>query len=109
MRIIVRRAAGVAGAVGHVFPRGARGLRGGVPADTVRDFDLAEGDTLDLSAVLSDASGDAVVNLLETDGNTVIQVDLDGSGSFTDLAILEGVTSLGSVDELVADGTIVVA
>lgn len=81
----------------------------GSGVDTVRDFDLAEGDTLDLSAVLSDASGDAVVNLLETDGNTVIQVDLDGSGSFTDLAILEGVTSLGSVDELVADGTIVVA
>jgi Ca2+-binding RTX toxin-like protein len=81
----------------------------GSGVDTVRDFDVTEGDTLDLSAVLSDASDDAVVNLLETGGNTVIQVDLDGSGSFTDLAILQGVTSLGSVDDLVADGTIVVA
>ena len=81
----------------------------GIGVDTVRDFDVTEGDTLDLSAVLSDASDDAVVNLLETDGNTIIQVDLDGSGSFTDLAILQGVTSLGSVDDLVADGTIVVA
>ena len=57
----------------------------GIGVDTILDFDATEGDTLDLSAVLSDATGDAVVNLLETGGNTVIQVDLDGSGSFTDL------------------------
>ena len=81
----------------------------GSGVDTVQDFDFIEGDTLDLSAVYSDATGDAVVNLLETDGNTVIQVDLDGSGSFTDLAILQRVTSLGTIDELTLDGTIVVA
>jgi len=50
-----------------------------------------------------------VVNLLEIDGNTVIQVDLDGGGSFTDLAILQGVTGLGTIDEPTLDGSIVVA
>lgn len=81
----------------------------GTGVDTIEDFDVTEGDTLDLSTVLSDGPGDAVVTLVESGGSTVVQVDLDGSGSFTDLAILQGVTGLGSVDELAADGSLILA
>lgn len=79
----------------------------GEGVDTILGFNVAEGDRLDLSAVLSDE--DAAVNLTEFFGSTTVSVDVDGSGTFTDLAVLFGVTGLGSVDDLVADGTLVVA
>jgi len=79
----------------------------GKGVDTILGFSVAQGDRLDLSAVLSD--DDAVVMFEENFGSTTVQVDLDGSGAFTDFAVLIGVTGLGSVDDLVADGTLVVA
>ena len=73
--------------------------------DTVADFGLAEGDQIDLSAVLggADLSGglDGFVELAEQNGDTVLRVDADGGGDgFLDLAILADVTGLGSADDL---------
>ncbi len=49
------------------------------------------------------------VELVEQAGDTILRVDADGGGDgFVDLAILSGVTGLGSADDLEATGGIVV-
>ena len=81
--------------------------------DHVQDFDLSEGDVLDISALLSgyDPITDAIEDfvILTSDGNdTFIHVDSDGNAdSFTQVATLHGVTDLGGVETLEDNGVIV--
>ncbi|MCB1783710.1 MAG: type I secretion C-terminal target domain-containing protein [Alphaproteobacteria bacterium] len=83
-------------------------------SDTVYDFNAAEGDKLDLSAVLTgynalvDAIADFVV-VTEVSGNSLISVDLDGLGGAyapTHLVTLEGVTGL-NLDTAIKTDTVV--
>jgi T1SS-143 domain-containing protein len=77
--------------------------------DTVKDFDVSEGDVLDLNGLLEnyDPVTDAIndfVYATESEGNTVVSVDTDGGGNVSeavDVATLEGVTGV-SVEELLA-------
>ena len=84
-------------------------LGDGAGALTCSDMNTETDNTQDV--VLGDLNGDGDLDaILANDNAPKSEVCLnDGSGSFTDLAILQGVTSLGTVDELTLDGTIVVA
>ncbi len=70
--------------------------------DTIKDFDVAEGDVVDLSALLTsyDELTDDIADFViatEVGGNTVISVDQSGNAGASgavDLAVLEGVTGL---------------
>ncbi|MEO5368302.1 MAG: type I secretion C-terminal target domain-containing protein [Magnetococcus sp. WYHC-3] len=70
--------------------------------DTIKDFNLAEGDRLDISHVLFDynAAADDILDFVsasEAAGNTTIRFDVDGPGtqmSPVTAIILEGVTGL---------------
>jgi Ca2+-binding RTX toxin-like protein len=70
--------------------------------DTIKDFDLNEGDVLDVSALLQgyDALQDNINDFVfasESGGNTTISVDASGSGNIanaTQIAVLEAVTGL---------------
>ena len=70
--------------------------------DTIKDFDAAEGDLLDLSALLAgyDSLSDDIADFVvatESAGNTTISVDQSGNagaGGFAQMAVLEGVTGL---------------
>jgi len=70
--------------------------------DTVKDFDAAEGDVLDVSALLQgyDALQDSINDFVfatEVGGDTVVSVDATGSGDIanaTQIAVLEAVTGL---------------
>ena len=74
----------------------------GGAVDTITDFDAgAGGDTLGIGALLqgySDGAGLAqFISLRQSGSDTVVSVDMDGSGSaheFQDLLILQGVTGL---------------
>ncbi|MEL6420829.1 MAG: Ig-like domain-containing protein [Pseudomonadota bacterium] len=80
--------------------------------DTITDFGLAENDVLDLSALLPgfDAGTDDLsnfVNLFEDNGNTTVQIDPSGSGSFSsDVVTLDGVTGL-DLNQMQTNGNIV--
>jgi hypothetical protein len=81
--------------------------------DTIIGFQTgAGGDVLDLHDVLQgfEVGDDAndFVNLVESGGNTTVQVDINGAtgGShFTDVCVLSGATG-ATVDNLVADGNL---
>ncbi|MCB9983574.1 MAG: type I secretion C-terminal target domain-containing protein [Rhodospirillales bacterium] len=70
--------------------------------DTIKDFSVAQGDVLDVSALLNgyDALQDSINDFVfatEVGGDTVISVDANGSGNIanaTQIAILEAVTGL---------------
>ena len=74
--------------------------------DHVMDFDVAQGDALDISDILT--GYDPVTDLLsdfvrtsESNGDTIVAVDADGGGDhFASIAILHGVTGLGTPDTL---------
>ncbi len=83
--------------------------------DTVTDFQAgANGDTLNLSDLLTDYDGvtsDAndFVRFTTTAGGTLVQVDADGAGGeapFVDAVLLQGVT-LTNVGQAIADGNLV--
>jgi len=81
--------------------------------DRIKDFDLAEGDTLDLSALLASTSAtqatiDNFVFASVSGGNTTLSVNLNGTGAAgaTVIAVLEGVTGL-NIDDMGNNGTIV--
>jgi hypothetical protein len=84
--------------------------------DTITDFQAgAGGDVLDIHELLAgfDGSSDAddFVHLVESGGNTTVQVDANGGvggGKFTDVCVLAGVTG-ATVDSLVDDGNLVLA
>ncbi|WP_427306299.1 VCBS domain-containing protein [Cupriavidus sp. H39] len=85
--------------------------------DTITDFNLAPaaggGDVLDLSDLLSgvsvtSANAAQFVRLSEVDGNTVVSLDRDGSGSaaaFQDVAVLQGAVGL-DLNTLLSNGNI---
>lgn len=82
--------------------------------DTILDFDITEGDALDLSSLLF--GYDALTNDIsdfviatESFGNTKISIDTTGNGGATesyDLAVLQGVTGL-DLDVAVKTDTVV--
>ncbi len=79
--------------------------------DKIKDFNVAEGDVLDLSQLLETTSAtQATLNkfIFATDvgGNTVISVDLNGSGNAANaqaLVTLEGVHGV-NLNDLIANG-----
>ncbi len=70
--------------------------------DTIKDFDVSEGDLIDLSAILTgyDSLTDDIADFViatEDSGNTILSVDQTGAGNAagaTQFAVLEGVTGL---------------
>ena len=72
------------------------------------------GYVLDLGSVLKDGTygGGSLEGFVELDDSsgthTVLRVDIFGTGSYTDLAIIEGTTGLGNADALVDSGNIVI-
>lgn len=83
--------------------------------DTVRDFNISEGDYLKLDGILSgfDPVSSAIadfVRLTESGGNTIVAVDTNGAvggASFKDIARLDGVTGL-DVETLYSSGKLLV-
>lgn len=83
--------------------------------DIIKDFDAAEGDVLDLRFLLRnfDAATDAAsdyVKFQDLGLRTIVRVDADGRGGtpgFDKVAVLHGVTGLTDVDQLWADGTLI--
>ncbi|UDM53020.1 VCBS domain-containing protein [Cupriavidus sp. MP-37] len=85
--------------------------------DTITDFNLAPvasgGDVLDLSDLLSGVSVSSdnaaqFVRLAEVDGNTVVSLDRDGTGTaaaFQDVAVLQGMVGL-DLTTLLSNGNI---
>ncbi|TNE33034.1 MAG: type I secretion C-terminal target domain-containing protein, partial [Alphaproteobacteria bacterium] len=96
---------GGSGADTFIFHAGDTGV------NTITDFDAAQGDTLDISDVL--AGFDPLAHTLSDfvkatpdGGNTLLQVDPTGSGSFQTIAVLEGVNSV-DVDALFTSGNLI--
>ncbi|MDH5721894.1 MAG: VWA domain-containing protein [Alphaproteobacteria bacterium] len=83
--------------------------------DIVRDFSIEEGDAVDFSSLLSgfDPLQDAIndfVFLNEIIGNTILSVDVTGSGDISkavDMVIIENITNI-DLSQWVADGTLIV-
>ena len=80
-------------------------------ADHVQDFDINEGDVLDISSLLSgyDPVSDAIADfvMVTSDGtDTAVYVD-GGADSFVQIATLHGVTDLGSVEALEDSGVLI--
>ena len=83
--------------------------------DIIKDFNAAEGDKLDFQHILSgfDAQTDQVgdfVKLQDLGLRTLVRIDADGAGGtsgFVKVAVLHGVTGLDTVDQLFADGTLI--
>ena len=109
--------------------RGTDHLIGGTGADTyvfqadtafdgwdhIYGFNAAEGDTIDLSDVLSNYNPldhllTDFVNMYEDGNYTYLHVDADGGGNnFVRVAAIANVTGLGDIDTLAADGTLIIA
>ena len=86
--------------------------------DTLADFKLAEHDKLDISDLLSAAGfidGTSVltdfVSITTAGADSILSVDLDGSGAggFTQIALLQNVTALTDEVALVTSGALVVS
>jgi Ca2+-binding RTX toxin-like protein len=83
--------------------------------DTILDFDVTEGDVLDLSALLSDAGfdpiNDAITNFVfatDTAQGTVIKVDVTGAGNSAaaaSVAVLDGLHGV-SLNDLLTNGNV---
>jgi|GEM_PF-1295942 len=82
---------------------------GGV--DTIKDFNLAEGDVLDISNILAgfDPLTQALtdyVNVTSDGADTIVQLDISGTGAqFQTIAILEGVSI--DLDTLTTNGNLI--
>ncbi|MEH6542846.1 MAG: type I secretion C-terminal target domain-containing protein, partial [Porticoccaceae bacterium] len=85
------------------------GDEAGAPTDTITDFNVGEGDVLDLSNLLigetnTSASLDSYLDFNLVGGDTVITVDVDGAGGGTagQTIVLEGVdlTSGGALTDV---------
>lgn len=83
--------------------------------DNVRDFSIAEGDTIDLSDVLSgfyDPLSDTITDFVRITGgtNSDVRVDVTGSGSFgnaTRVGLIIGVSGLTDEAALETAGTLI--
>ena len=103
---------GGSGTDGFVFD--AASLSG--DRDTVRDFNVADGDYLKLEGILTgfDPLASAIsdfVRLAESGGNSIVAVDANGAAggaAFKDIARLDGVTGL-DLNELFTGGNLLVA
>lgn len=83
--------------------------------DQIRDFNAGEGDVVDLSDILSGFYNSGIhdindfVNFGDNGTHTYIKVDQNGGGdNFIQIAMLNNVSGLNSVDQLILDGTLVV-
>ncbi len=82
--------------------------------DTIKDFDESEGDTFGLDALLTqyDPTTEAIEDFVftrEESGNTIVSVDVNGSGNAgaaSDLAVLEGVTGVSAEDIVGASASV---
>jgi len=75
-------------------------LEGDTGTDHIKDFDLNEGDTLDLSDLLSlsnETSLDSYLDFEQSGGDTTITVHAQGGSEITQVIVLDGV-DLGSND-----------
>lgn len=87
----------------------------GTGIDTIKDFNLAEGDRIDISDVLVqyDPVSDAIsqfVKLTASGADTLLQIDVDGTAGahgFSTFAKIENVTGL-NLTTLINDGDIIV-
>lgn len=86
----------------------------GSGSDTIKDFSTAQGDKIDISDVLEQHDGSEIlsqfVRLTTSGANTLLQVDMDGTGGsfgFTTVATIENVIGL-DLNTLVNNGTIIV-
>ena len=87
------------------------GLGDGV--DTIKDFSVAQGDALDLSGLLSayDPLQDSINDFVfatSVNGNTVVSVDVTGSGNFAGaqtVAVLQGVTGITNVEDILSNNS----
>ncbi|HVR67840.1 MAG TPA: tandem-95 repeat protein, partial [Verrucomicrobiae bacterium] len=85
----------------------------GSPTDTVGDFQAgAGGDVLDIAELLVGYSGSGLQNFVQVidtgDGNTLVRVDIDGSGStygFQNAVMLTGVSGVTLAD-MVSNGNL---
>lgn len=80
--------------------------------DTIENFNALGRDALDISDILSyDPLTDDIadfVQLTEVGGNTIVSVDADGTGGFTDIAQLSGTTGLDLDVMITAENLIVI-
>jgi Ca2+-binding RTX toxin-like protein len=83
--------------------------------DNIQDFDLSEGDKLDISEILSDYDPltDAItdfVQITENGGNSYLSVDADGGAdNFVQIAYLYGATGLTNEEALETSGNLIAA
>ena len=81
--------------------------------DTITDFNLAEGDTIDIADILTgyDALTSAITDYVQiTDNGTdsFVAVDVDGGAdNFVQIAVLSGVTGLNDEDQLETNGALI--
>ena len=86
---------GGAGADTFVWKAGDAGTTGAPSTDVVSDFNIDEGDKLDLSGLLGDGAKDNLDNYLSVsheNGNTVLNISTSGdstSGSIDQIIVLE--------------------
>ncbi|WP_179188760.1 type I secretion C-terminal target domain-containing protein [Kiloniella majae] len=81
----------------------------------IRDFNHAEGDTLDLSDLFTFDNDDTIIlenyiRLDEVDGDTVLMINSTGNQQteYQAVARLEGIIELGSIDDLVQNEVLLI-
>ncbi|AEP10089.1 hemolysin-type calcium-binding repeat family protein [Micavibrio aeruginosavorus ARL-13] len=92
-------------------------LNGETGVDTITDFNVGQGDALDLSDLLGDFDPltEAItdfVQITESGGNSALFVDRDGAGStygLQQIATIQGVTGLTDEAALYTNGTLLAA
>ncbi|MDE1153537.1 MAG: type I secretion C-terminal target domain-containing protein [Micavibrio sp.] len=83
----------------------------GQNVDTIKDFNVAEGDKLDISDVLTNfdpltSSLHNFVNVVQEGGNSIVQIDQTGTGhAFQNVVVLEGVSI--DIDTLAQHGNLI--
>ncbi len=118
-------AQGLAGATGDQVASGTSplyvsqdllsALAGAAAHTVIHGFRPGEGgDMLDLGTLLKQGNynGGSLAGYVELDdssgSNTILRVDVYGNGDYADLAVIEGATGLGDVDDLLSTGNILV-
>lgn len=86
----------------------------GTGVDRIKDFNISQGDRIDISNVLQGLDPIAniitnYINVMESGKNSVLRVDLSGSGTnWTDIAIIENVLNMTDESMLVQKGHLVI-
>lgn len=97
---------GGAGADTFVWNLGDQGSTSTPAVDTIKDFNLAQGDALDLSDLLQGENANNLANYLsfsEENGNTTISISHLGNGAVTQQIVLNNVdlTELGDTEAII--------